>query len=93
MDYSPTWSSPTSSGRDSGLSITRWSPPSAAGWPIGRTVSEESEVDLAIDDIHNAEGPVFINFKVSRIHPGPLKKTRDGVLMKLRFRQALIGEP
>jgi thiamine pyrophosphate-dependent acetolactate synthase large subunit-like protein len=65
----------------------------AANWPVVHGVSEESEVDQAIEDLHTAPGPVFVNFKVSPIHPGPVKKTRDGVLMKLRFRQALLGEP
>jgi hypothetical protein len=36
---------------------------------------------------------VVVNFKVSPAHPGHLAKTRDGVLMKLRFRQALLGTP
>ena len=61
----------------------------ACGMPVARTVDKASEVDAAIA----ASGPVLINFKVSPTHPGHLAKTRDGVLMKLRFRQALLGTP
>lgn len=64
----------------------------ACGIPIARTVEVEGQVDDAINDLLNGEGPVVINFKVSPKHPGHLAKTRDGVLMKLRFRQALLGE-
>lgn len=63
----------------------------AAKWPVARTVTSEDEVEQAVDDLYNAEGPVFINFKVSDINPGPLKKSRDGAWMKLRFRKALLG--
>ena len=65
----------------------------AANWPVVRSVSTVNEVEPAIEDLHSKDGPVFVNFKVSPIHPGPLKKTRDGAWMKLRFRQALLGEP
>ena len=61
--------------------------------PVARTVDKASEVDAAIADLLEASGPVLINFKVSPTHPGHLAKTRDGVLMKLRFRQALLGTP
>jgi thiamine pyrophosphate-dependent acetolactate synthase large subunit-like protein len=65
----------------------------ACGMPVARTVDKASEVDAAIADLLEASGPVLINFKVSPTHPGHLAKTRDGVLMKLRFRQALLGTP
>jgi thiamine pyrophosphate-dependent acetolactate synthase large subunit-like protein len=65
----------------------------ACGMPVARTVDKASEVDAAIADLLEASGPVVINFKVSPTHPGHLAKTRDGVLMKLRFRQALLGTP
>ena len=64
----------------------------AAKWPVARTVVTEDEVEQAVDDLYGSEGPVFINFKVSGINPGSMKKTRDGALMKLRFRKALLGE-
>jgi thiamine pyrophosphate-dependent acetolactate synthase large subunit-like protein len=63
----------------------------SCGMPIARTVDAPAQVDAAIRDLLEAEGPVVINFKVSPAHPGHLAKTRDGVLMKLRFRQALVG--
>jgi thiamine pyrophosphate-dependent acetolactate synthase large subunit-like protein len=55
-------------------------------------VDREDQVHEAIKDLLHGEGPVVINFKVSPKHPGHLAKTRDGVLMKLRFRKALLGQ-
>lgn len=63
----------------------------AAKWPIAYTVSGESQLEQAVDDLFNADGPVFVNFKVSGINPGPVPKSRDGAWMKLRFRKALLG--
>lgn len=64
----------------------------ACNWKIARTVTKEEDVDQAVKDLQSAEGPVFICFKVSPNHPGPLKKSRDAVANKLRFRKWLIGE-
>ncbi|MBB5216997.1 thiamine pyrophosphate-dependent enzyme [Parapusillimonas granuli] len=63
------------------------------GMPVARTVDKEDQVDAAVHDLLNAKGPVVINFKVSPAHPGHLAKTRDGVWMKLRFRNAFLGQP
>lgn len=63
------------------------------GMPVARTVETEADVPAAIADLLEAPGPVVVNFKVSPVHPGHLAKTRDGVLMKLRFRQAVVGTP
>jgi thiamine pyrophosphate-dependent acetolactate synthase large subunit-like protein len=63
----------------------------SCGMPVARTVDVEAQVEAAVRDLLEADGPVVINFKVSPAHPGHLAKTRDGVLMKLRFRQALVG--
>ena len=65
----------------------------SCGMPVARTVGSEGDVKGAVDDLLHADGPVVINFKVSSQHPGHLAKTRDGVFMKLRFRQALLGTP
>lgn len=65
----------------------------SCGVPIARTVDREDQVDEAIKDLLEGGGPVVINFKVSPTHPGHLAKTRDGAWMKLRFRNALLGEP
>lgn len=64
----------------------------SCGIPIARTVDQEGQVDEAIKDLLHGVGPVVINFKVSPKHPGHLAKTRDGVLMKLRFRNALLSQ-
>lgn len=65
----------------------------SCGMPIARSVDREADVEAAVHDLLKSDGPVVINFKVSPKHPGHLAKTRDGVLMKLRFRQAVIGQP
>lgn len=65
----------------------------SCGMPLARTVDREQDVESAVRDLLTAEGPVVVCFKVSPEHPGHLAKTRDGTFMKLRFRQALLGQP
>lgn len=65
----------------------------ACGMPLARTVDRADQVEAAVHDLLHAQGPVVINFKVSPAHPGHLAKTRDGAWMKLRFRQAFLGQP
>jgi thiamine pyrophosphate-dependent acetolactate synthase large subunit-like protein len=63
----------------------------AAGFATARTVVESSDVEDAVDLAQNAPGPVFLCFKISGEPSPQVAKTRDAVLMKLRFRQALLG--
>lgn len=80
----------TATGEETGVDLAAIA--KSCNWKIARTVTKEEDVDQAIEDLQTAEGPVYINFKVSPIHPGPLKKSRDAVANKLRFRKALLGE-
>jgi thiamine pyrophosphate-dependent acetolactate synthase large subunit-like protein len=63
----------------------------AAGFKVARTVVEAADVDAAVAEAQTAPGPVFLCFKVADGPSPQVPKTRDGVLMKLRFRQALLG--
>jgi thiamine pyrophosphate-dependent acetolactate synthase large subunit-like protein len=65
----------------------------AAGFRIALGVAQEKEVARAVRAIREAPGPVFVAFKVSAAADPPLPKSRDGAFMKIRFRQALLGEP
>ena len=63
----------------------------AAGFTVARTIIEKFEIDEASELAQTASGPVFLCFKISDGASQQVAKTRDGVLMKLRFRQALLG--
>jgi thiamine pyrophosphate-dependent acetolactate synthase large subunit-like protein len=80
---------PTATGGETGVDLAAIA--RSCNWKVARTVTKEEDVDQAIDDLRNAEGPVFICFKVSPTHPGPIKKSRDAVLSKLKFRKWLLG--
>ena len=65
----------------------------ATGFAHVIALTEEKDVVKTVREVREAPGPVFVNVKVSAKPDGPLPKTRDGVFMKLRFRQALLGKP
>ena len=65
----------------------------AAGFPIAVTLTEEAGVGDALAKVRGADGPVFVNVKVSAEGAEPLAKTRDGVWMKMNFRTGLLGTP
>lgn len=63
----------------------------AAGWPLVGTVRDEAELDAALPAIRAGQGPVFYDIKV-RAEELPLAlPPRDGVELKDRFREALLG--
>ena len=63
----------------------------AAGFATARTIVEQKDIKDAVELALIAPGPVFLVFKISNGPSQQVPKTRDGVLMKLRFRQALLG--
>jgi thiamine pyrophosphate-dependent acetolactate synthase large subunit-like protein len=63
----------------------------SCGFPRAATVEEPAEVDRAITLLHNAEGPVFVVFKVVPTREPLVLPPRDGPFLKTRFRQALLG--
>ena len=64
----------------------------ASGFPVAITIGDPSELDDAAEKVLHAEGPVLLAAKIDDAPAPQLPKTRDGVLMKLRFRKWLLGE-
>jgi thiamine pyrophosphate-dependent acetolactate synthase large subunit-like protein len=65
----------------------------AAGFPVALNLVEPRDLDVAVDKIRNAPGPVLVNVKIDSAAPAQMPKIRDGALMKLRFRERLLGQP
>ena len=63
----------------------------AAGFPIALKLDEPAGLDAAADKILNAAGPVLVNVKISGAPAPQMSKIRDGVLMKLRFKEKLAN--
>ncbi len=62
-----------------------------AGIPVVGNVSDGAELEAALPRIRSEPGPVFFNIKV-RAEDLPLAlPPKDGVALKKRFRQALLG--
>ncbi len=62
-----------------------------AGIPVVGNVSDETQLEAALPRIRSEPGPVFFNIKV-RAEALPLAlPPKDGVVLKQRFRQALLG--
>ena len=63
----------------------------ACGWPQARLVKTEAELTAALPLIKETPGPVFVNIKV-KAEPLPfVLPTKDGVHLKNRFRERLLG--
>jgi thiamine pyrophosphate-dependent acetolactate synthase large subunit-like protein len=63
----------------------------AAGWPITGTVTSAVELETAVPNILRAPGPVFYAIKVRAEEDGMLLPPKDGVMLRDRFRKALLG--
>jgi len=64
---------------------------SAAGVPHCETVRDQAALDSAAEKIRTLPGPVFIVVKVRAESPPLVLPPRDGVVLKDRFRAALLG--
>lgn len=64
----------------------------AAGFPVVLRLDDQTHIAEAVDKVLRAPGPVFVNVKISDVPVPQLPKERDGVLMKLRFREKLAVE-
>ena len=65
----------------------------AAGFPVARQVDDEAALNAALPLWYDTPGPLLLNIKVSA-EPLPLvMPPRDGVHLKNRFRDALLGTP
>jgi thiamine pyrophosphate-dependent acetolactate synthase large subunit-like protein len=63
----------------------------AAGFPISVTLRSTDDQAECVKIIQETPGPIFVCAKISAVQPVTLPKTRDGTVMKLRFRNALLG--
>jgi len=63
----------------------------AAGFRATATVHTMAELKSWVPKIYSV-GPVFVDLKVSTDRAPLVLPPRDGTLLKLRFRQALLGE-
>ncbi len=64
----------------------------AAGFPVALILDDRARIDDAVDKVLRAPGPVLVNVKISDAPVPQLPKLRDGVLMKIRFREKLAVE-
>jgi len=64
----------------------------AAGLPVTGTAHGEEELEAAWQDIRAGKGPVFYVVKVRAETLPKVLPPRDGVVLKHRFRAALLGE-
>ncbi len=63
-----------------------------AGFRLAFTLAEPSQLDEAVDHVLRARGPVLVTVKIDAASSPQLPKIRDGVLMKHRFRERLLGK-
>lgn len=64
----------------------------AAGFPVALKLDDRTRIDDAVDKVLHASGPVLVNVKISDALVPQMPKLRDGVLMKIRFREKLAAE-
>ena len=63
----------------------------ACGFAEARTVRTEAELEAAVPLIKGGKGPLLVSLKVDNNSPPLFARERDGVYLKTRFRQALLG--
>ena len=63
----------------------------AAGFPISDTVWDDTALEATLPQVLNGKGPVFLNIKIRAETPPLVLPPKQGVVLKNRFRQALLG--
>lgn len=63
----------------------------ACGFPVAEQVKTEAELQAALPIIKEAKGPVFVDIKVKTENLPFILPTKDGVHLKNRFREKLLG--
>ena len=61
------------------------------GFHIARTIWTEDELSEASNEIYSAHGPVFYNIKVQPSDDPMVLPEKDGLTMKHRFKEQLLG--
>ncbi|MBV8652794.1 MAG: aldehyde dehydrogenase [Alphaproteobacteria bacterium] len=64
----------------------------ACGFPLTVAVRSEAELAGALPQIRKAPGPAFFTIKIRAEKLPLVLPPKDGTLLKLRFRRALLGE-
>ncbi len=64
----------------------------ALGFPVTGTVRDQAELEAAIPAIRGATGPAFYDIKVRAEDLPLVMPPKDGILLKDRFRAALLGK-
>lgn len=64
----------------------------AAGFPVSETVLDQDGLDAALPVILEAPGPVFYDIKVRAEELDFVLPPKEGVILKQRFRRALLGK-
>ena len=64
----------------------------ASGFPVTGQVDDQGGLDAALPVILKAPGPVFFNIKVRAEDLDFVLPPKEGVILKQRFRLALLGE-
>ncbi len=64
----------------------------ALGFPVTGTARDQAELEAAVPAIRGATGPVFYDIKVRAEDLPLVMPPKDGVLLKDRFRAALLGK-
>ncbi|HTZ79334.1 MAG TPA: thiamine pyrophosphate-dependent enzyme [Stellaceae bacterium] len=65
----------------------------ATGFKIVDLAVSDGELEALLPTIHKAPGPVFVTIKVTADRPPFVLPSRDGVYLKNRFREAVLGAP
>jgi len=64
----------------------------ACGFPVTGVVHTQEELEAALPKILKSEGPVYFLIKVRAENLNFVLPPKDGVFLKNRFRQALLGD-
>jgi thiamine pyrophosphate-dependent acetolactate synthase large subunit-like protein len=86
--YAETGMQPTHTGRGVDLA----SMAKGAGFALASTVRTERELEPSIASVYQTTGPVFVDMKVSSKRYPMSIRLRDGVHIKNRFRENLLGQ-
>jgi len=65
----------------------------AAGWPVTGIASSDAELEDALPLIRSAKGPALFDIKVRAENLPLVLPPNDGVVLKERFRSALLDHP
>ncbi|NCF37610.1 MAG: aldehyde dehydrogenase [Gammaproteobacteria bacterium] len=63
----------------------------AAGFPVCDTVRDDAGLEATLPLVRNGKGPVFLNIKIRAETPPLVLPPKQGVVLKNRFRLALLG--